>query len=78
MLKLPAVSVEREIWVWARRSSVTAITTEPGLTWPCAARSTSTTMAATSPAAKTSHPTASQEALSSAARTARLRTLCAS
>jgi hypothetical protein len=32
------VSVEREIWVWARRSSDTDMTTSPGETRPCAAR----------------------------------------
>ena len=58
------MSVEREICVWARRSSVTAITTSPGLTWPWAARSTSTTIAATTPTANTSQPRASRAALS--------------
>ena len=72
------MSVEREIWVWARRISETAITTWPGLTWPWAARSTSTTIAATTPAANTSQPSASQPALMSAALTARRRTRSAS
>ena len=72
------MSVEREIWVWARRSSVTAITTWPGLTWPSAARSTSTTIAATTPTANTTQPRPSQAALMSAARTLRRRTRSAS
>ena len=74
VLKLPAVSVEREIWFWARRRSETAITTWPGLTWPCVARSTRTTIAPTRPTANTAQPIASRAELSTAARTERRRT----
>jgi hypothetical protein len=72
------VSVEREICVCARRISVTASMTEPGLTSPCAARSTSTTIAAMRPAANTIQPAASHTADTIAARTARRRIVSAS
>ena len=63
MAKLPAVSVEREIWVWARRSSVTAITTWPGADVAVAARSTSTTIAADQAGREHEPADASQAAL---------------